>query len=110
MPANGFTEKDWRFFRSRIADWQESYMDKLNREYIALLDGSGNPSDKFWELEQRIKEDKKKVGVHAEMSRSNMIHNIMSLIQDEAIGIEDLDGFSDEFRDKIIFFMGNEGG
>lgn len=42
-----FTEKDWKLFRSKIADWQESYMDKLNREYIAILSEDANPSDKF---------------------------------------------------------------
>lgn len=35
-------------------------MDKLNREYLELLSGEGNPSDKFWGLEERIKKDKKK--------------------------------------------------
>lgn len=29
-----FSEKDWKLFRSKIADWQEVYMDKLNKEYL----------------------------------------------------------------------------
>ena len=29
-------------FREKIAGWQESYMDKLNKEYIELLNGEGN--------------------------------------------------------------------
>ena len=55
----GVNEKDWKLFRSRIPDWQEAYMDKLNHEYIELLSGEGNPSDKFWALEERIRQDKK---------------------------------------------------
>lgn len=31
---NRFSEKDWKLFRSKIADWQEAYMEKLNKEYI----------------------------------------------------------------------------
>ena len=51
----GVNEKDWKLFRSRIPDWQEAYMDRLNHEYIELLSGEGNPSDKFWALEERIR-------------------------------------------------------
>lgn len=32
-----FTKKDWALFREKVADWQEDYMDKLNKEYIDLL-------------------------------------------------------------------------
>lgn len=28
---NKFSEKDWKIFRSKIAGWQEAYMDKLNK-------------------------------------------------------------------------------
>ena len=56
---NRFSEKDWKIFRSKIAGWQEAYMDKLNKEYVAILSGDGNASEKFWKLEKRIKEDKK---------------------------------------------------
>lgn len=45
---NRFSEKDWKLFRSKLSDWQEAYMDRLNREYIKLLSGKGNASDKFW--------------------------------------------------------------
>ena len=27
---NRFSEKDWKLFRSKISDWQEAYMEKLN--------------------------------------------------------------------------------
>ena len=46
-------------------------MDMLNREYIAILSEDANPSDKFWKLDKRIKEDRKKAGVQVRMSRSN---------------------------------------
>ena len=44
---NKFSEKDWKTFRSKIAGWQEAYMDKLNKEYIEILSGDGKPSEKF---------------------------------------------------------------
>ena len=58
---NKFSEKDWKIFRSKIAGWQEAYMDKLNKEYIEILCGDGKSSEKFWTLEKRIKEDLKNV-------------------------------------------------
>ncbi len=62
-----FTEADWKLFRSKIGEWQEAHMDKLNKEYIELLNGDKLPSEKFWELEKRIKNDKKSAGVMLEM-------------------------------------------
>lgn len=56
---NKFSEKDWKILRSKIAGWQEAYMDKLNKEYIEILSGGGNPSEKFWALEKRIKRIRK---------------------------------------------------
>ena len=87
----GFPEKDWKLFRSRVSGWQEAYMDRLNKEYIELLSGEGNASDKFWALEERINKDKKDKGVILRKSRSQMLSNILSLIEEGAIGYEDLD-------------------
>ena len=99
------SKKDWKLFRSKIADWQESYMDKLNREYIAILSEDADPSDKFWKLEKRIKEDKKKAGVQMRMSRSNLIYNLISLINEGAISFEDLEDFSDGLKETVGAFI-----
>ena len=48
-------EKDWKLFRKNLLDWQENYMEKLIKEYIEFLSGDGLASDKFWELEKKIK-------------------------------------------------------
>lgn len=55
-------------------------MDSLNKEYIKLLSENVNPSEKFWRLEKRFKEDKKKAGVQLDMRRSQLIYNIILLI------------------------------
>ena len=99
-----FSEKDWKLFRSKIAGWQEAYMEKLNKEYMEILSGEGTPSDKFWKLEKRIREDKRDCGVQCEMKRSNQFYIIMSLLNEGAITLEDLDGFSDDLKDTIKFF------
>ena len=101
MQEHRFTKKDWTLFRNKIADWQEAYMDRLNKEYIELLSEDINPSEKFWRLNKRIREDRKRTGVQLEMSRSNLIYNIISLISDGAISFEDLEEFSDELKETI---------
>ncbi|MDO4268751.1 MAG: multidrug transporter [Eubacteriales bacterium] len=81
-------------------------MDKLNKEYMEILSGEGNPSDKFWKLEKRIREDKKDCGVRCEMSRSNQFDIIMSLMNEGAITMDDLEDFSDDLKDIIGYFAG----
>lgn len=103
MSEYGYTKKDWALFREKIADWQEAYMDKLNKEYIDLLTGDGRPSEKFWALEERIRNDKKDTGVQLRMSRSNCIYNIAALLNEGAITMEELEGFSDELKEKVRF-------
>ena len=94
-------EQDWKLFRKKLPLWQESYMDKLNQEYIRLLSGEGLASDKFWELEKRIHTDKRSVGVVADMRRSQMYTNLLSLLANEIIQEDDLDGFSKELAETI---------
>ena len=101
---NKFSEKDWKIFRSKIAGWQETYMDKLNKEYIEILSGDGKPSEKFWTLEKRIKEDKKDCGVQCEMSRSNKFYIMLSLLNEGAISMEDLEDFSDDLKEIMQHF------
>lgn len=105
MQEQRFTEKDWKLFRSKIADWQESYMDRLNGQYMEILSENANPSDKFWKLDKRIEEDKKKAGVQVRMSRSNLIYNIISLLNEGAINFEDLEDFSDGLKETIEAFV-----
>ena len=103
MSEYGFTKKDWALFREKVDDWQEAYMDKLNKEYIELLTGDGRSSEKFWALEERIRNDKKDTGVQLRMSHSNFIYNIVSLLNEGAITMEDLEEFSDELKERVRF-------
>lgn len=94
-------EQDWKLFRQRLPGWQEAYMDKLNQEYIQILSGEGCGSDKFWELEKRIRTDKKSAGVVADMRRSQMYPNLLSLLANGIIQESDLTGFSTELTEMI---------
>lgn len=105
MQEQSFTERDWVLFRNNIANWQEKYMDRLNKEYIELLSEETHPSEKFWKLDKRIKEDKRKSGVQLEMSRSKLTNNIIDLISEGVIRFEDLEEFSEELKETISIFI-----
>ena len=98
MPNMNYPKSDWKLFRSKIADWQEAYMEKLCKEYADILSSGGSSAKRFWTVEERMKEDKRKVGVRAKMRRLRLLYNIVSLIQEGAIPLEELDGFSDELK------------
>ena len=71
------SKKDWKLFRERL---------------------SKPASEKFWELEKRIKEDKRHPGVIMEMSKSEVIWDIVRLIRLKVITYDDLSDFSDELQ------------
>lgn len=99
------SKSDWKLFRTRIAEWQEDYMERLVKEYIDMLNRTGNASNKFWELEGRIKKDKKHPGVMIELSKENMIFDIVALINSGVITTADLEVFSDELRESVDFLL-----
>ena len=99
------SKSDWKLFRTHIAKWQENYMERLLQEYVELLSGAENASEKFWKLEERIKRDKKHPGVLKELRKSNMIYDIVSLINFGVITTSDLDEFSEELKEGVNFLL-----
>ena len=74
-------------------------------EYITLLQGEEKASAKFWELEKRIKQDKKSPGVLIDMRRSTAINNIVNLVLDDVISLNELDDFSDDLQEAVKFIV-----
>ena len=96
---------DWKLFRERVPGWQEHYMGKLNKEYIDLLSSAGNASDHFWELEKRIKQDKKHPGVLIELKKSTAIWDIAFFVHDGVVTMDELDGFSKDLIDAVKLIL-----
>ncbi len=99
------SKSDWKLYRTRIGDWQEAYMERLVKEYMDLLDGAENASDKFWKLEERIKKDKKHPGVMLELSKGNVVFDIVALINSGVITVDNLEDFSDELKESVDFLL-----
>ena len=96
------TKSDWKLYREKIAEWQENYMSRLNNEYIALLSADDKiASDKFWELDKRIKNDRRHPGVIIEVSKSNAVFDMVRLIRLGVITYDDLIDFSDNLKQTV---------
>ena len=98
---NHYSEKDWKLFRQKLPKWQENHMEELCKEYLEILRKDKQPSERFWELEKRINNDKHHVGVRARMSRSNMDNNLLGLLREGVITLDDLAEFSDELQNQM---------
>ena len=105
----GVNEKDWKLFRSRLPGWQETYMERIVEEYRELLGSEDQASEKFWALDERIKQDKRNPDVLLhDVKRSNMYIHLLQFLRYEVIRLENLDGFSEELQEKLTWIIGNE--
>ena len=98
---NNVNEKDWKLLKKLVPLWQERYIQKLNKEYIDILSKNNSSVQNFWELENRIRQDKKHPGVILDLRRSTMHMNLMLLLSYEVITFDDLKEFSNEFLDEL---------
>ena len=96
------SKSDWKLYRKKVAEWQENFMSRLNNEYIALLSADDKiASEKFWELEKRIKNDRRHPGVIIEVSKSNAVFDMVRLIRLDVITCNDLADFSDNLQQVV---------
>jgi hypothetical protein len=80
-------------------------MERLTKEYIELLSSPGNASDHFWELEKRIKKDKKNPGVLLEVRKSEALWDIAAFVGREIITMDELEGFSEELIEAVQLIL-----
>ena len=100
-------ESDWKMFKKLLPEWQERHMEKLIDQYIEILNGSGEASNRFWALEERINGDKLSSGVLAnDIRRSTMHREIANLLIDNVITLDDLDGFTEDIKSYAQHWIG----
>lgn len=80
-------------------------MEKLEKEYMELLTSPGNASSHFWELEKRIRQDKKHPGVLLQLRKSTAIWDIAYFVQDGVITMDELEGFSEDLIDAVKLIL-----
>lgn len=101
-------EKDLEIFKENLKQWQEKYMEKLIKKYISIMNANIPASTKFWELERRIKDDKKHPGVdpnHEGFGATSMIYYLAVLMSEGVIEVKELDDFSEEIKTRVILLQ-----
>ena len=95
-------ENDWKLFKNKLPNWQERYIETIINEYQNLLNENIPASRKFWELDKLMKKYKKKSGVIVcDLSRSNMINEILGLLKEKAITMDGINDFGNELKNYI---------
>ena len=95
------SKEGWKLYREKVPGWQENYMERLIEDYVSYLSSTEPASTKFWTMEKRMKQDKKTPGVCIEISKGNMIFDLVRFLQDEVIVFSDLDEFSEKLRETV---------
>ena len=99
------SKRDWKLYREKIGEWQEHFMEKLVKEYADYLCSDLPASTKFWEIEKRIKRDRKTPGVCIELRKSDMFWDIAELINDKVISMDDLEEFSNDLKEAVALIL-----
>ena len=99
------SKRDWKLYREKIVGWQEHYMEKLIKEYADYLCSDLSASTKFWEIEKRIRKDRKRPGVRIELRKSSMFWDITGLINEKVISMDDLEEFSDDLKEAVALIL-----
>ena len=99
------SKRDWKLYRGKIVGWQEHYMEKLIKEYADYLCSDLSASTKFWEIEKRIRKDRKRPGVCTELRKSSMFWDIAGLINDKVISMDDLEELSDDLKEAVALIL-----
>jgi len=103
------SKSDWKLFREKIGGWQERYMERLVEKYIKFLSSDKAASEKFWELEKKIKKDQKNPGVILELRKSDVPWDLAALIKKKVIKIDDISEFSEDLQDAVkLIIYGRE--
>ena len=95
------SKSDWKLFREKVGGWQERYMERLVEKYIKFLSSDKAASEKFWELEKKIRKDKKNPGVLIELRKSDVPWDLAALINTKVIKFEDIGEFSEDLQDAV---------
>ena len=76
-------------------------MERLLKEYVKLLQSKKPASIKFWDLDKRIKKDKKNPGVQMQHDKGEAIFDIVTMINLGIITQEDLAYFSNDLKESV---------
>lgn len=97
-------EADWTLFKTRMPIWRERYLESLLRSYQRILSSDKTAEERFYSLNKRMNKDSRSFLFSVEMRRSQLLVNIQEMLREGIIDIDDLEGFSQDLREKMKIF------
>ena len=85
----------------KISEIIKTHLNPIPEFNLSFEKDNDKTSEKFWELEKRIKEDKRHPGVVMELKKSEVIWDIVRFIRLKVITYNDLSDFSDELQNEV---------
>lgn len=96
------SDADWSLFCENLPKWKEKYIQGIIDKYIQLLnDAAKSASDRFWELQDRVKHDENSPGAIMGTNQSEAVWNIICLVRENVISFDELLEFSDELQREV---------
>jgi hypothetical protein len=100
-------ESDWKRYSKMIADVRERYLEQRNQEIVRILtDSEKTPTKCFWDAWAKIGEVARILEDCLDNhSRSKMFPNMFLMLRHGMLTKEDLSGFSEALRDKLLMVI-----
>lgn len=96
------TNSDWKKYREKNWHLARKLYGEIVKGICWFSENGWAGVKRFWELEKRIKQDKKCPGVLiTDMRKSSAIYDIAALVREEIISIKELDDFSDDLQEAV---------
>ena len=105
-------ESDWKVYRKRVAEWRDRYLSRKNVEILAILtDEARMPTAQFWDTYEKMEKEARLLDDSlGRFARSQMMTNLMVMYQRGIVEDADLEEFSEELREQIMFVAKGLGG
>lgn len=102
-------ESDWKKYKHILEKVRERYLQEKNQVFIKMLTQSPKtPTDQFWNTLEAMKEEAKILDqCLGNISRSNMLIQMVSMLKYGMLQEKDLADFSDTLKNNLKPFLKN---
>lgn len=91
---------DWKTYREHVEGWRERYLERKNREIVAILeDDERTETESFWDAKEKMKEEAEILERCLDsMADSDLPMAVLLMLRYGLMAPSDLEVFSDELQ------------
>ncbi len=104
MMEMDFFATDWRLMRRHLSEWRDRYLERKNKEIVAVLqDENKTPTERFWEAKEIMDKEAQILEYCLNgHSRAKMLRYLLRMYCYGLINRTDLEEFSPELRERVL--------